>query len=372
MGFMLFRQKFNEKIVNMENMSTSTLLVSHIFRSVGQVMFLDCPVAGAFICIGILTAQPQDLAFGLLATMTALFMTLKMLGPHVFQGLLRRNLGLFGFNAVLVGIGISVFLNWDKNSIGDWFLLLIPTIFFGVFSSFIKMMIESLTHTLPCLTFPFNLTMTVWLTFSYAVAWAPSAFVSSPATSRNVVDDFEEYLEEIDVQKVAQAIMKGFSQVYLVDSWECGVLILVGMLYHDVEVAILALSGSSIGTFGALLMGVNKIAIYKGLFGFNSCLVAIVCGKVLVNIRYLNVRHKRYLSALLFSNPFDDPLYSSEEYLRLIYSPDANMHQRYFCAYSHSVHDLPLLLHGDLISFDRTLGPRACEERADSQALFHY
>ena len=58
--------------------------------------------------------------------------------------------------------------------------------------------------------------MTVWLTFSYAVAWAPSAFVSSPATSRNVVDDFEEYLEEIDAQKVAQAIMKGFSQVYLV------------------------------------------------------------------------------------------------------------------------------------------------------------
>jgi len=293
--------EFNEYIVEKENRELSILFISHIFRSFGQVVFLDCPVAGVFVCVGILIAQPKDFVFGLVATVVALFMTVRILGAHVFQGILRRNLGLFGFNAVLVGLGMSVFLNWNENKAADWFFLLLAAIFFGVFSSFLKMMLESLSSELPVLTFPFNLTMTVWLTFSYSIAWIPSDFVSTPNDAKKTAE-LEAYIDDVDFNKVGEAILKGFSQVYLVDSAVCGLLILIGMMYHDSEVALLALLGSTIGTLGGMLMGADLESIYKGLFGFNSLLVAIVCGKILVNLRYLRKKiHKRYFCALLFS-----------------------------------------------------------------------
>ncbi len=79
--------------------------VDYCLRGVGQVVFMNNPITGLLILIGMFVASPW---LGVTAVIGLVASTLVGILIGVDRDLIRA--GLFGFNGILVGAGLSLFL----------------------------------------------------------------------------------------------------------------------------------------------------------------------------------------------------------------------------------------------------------------------
>ena len=82
--------------------------IDALLRGVGQVMLQNNPVTGLLFLVGIFINSSKS---GLTALLGLVVATLAAYLLGVDRKLIRN--GLFGFNGVLSGIALSVFLQWD-------------------------------------------------------------------------------------------------------------------------------------------------------------------------------------------------------------------------------------------------------------------
>src|SRR5262245_61666464 len=82
--------------------------VGSLLRGVGQVMFQNNPITGLLFLVGIFINSYE---YGLSALLGLVVATLAAYLLGADRTLIRN--GLFGFNGVLTGIALSVFLQWD-------------------------------------------------------------------------------------------------------------------------------------------------------------------------------------------------------------------------------------------------------------------
>jgi urea transporter len=126
-------------------------VVDILLRGVGQVMFQNNPLTGLLFLVGIFV---NSLKFGGAALLGLAGSTLAAYLLGADRGLIRN--GLFGFNGVLVGIGLAFFLEFD-------FLLAVYIVLGAVVSTIVMMALINLLTPwdMPALTAPFVLT--TWL-----------------------------------------------------------------------------------------------------------------------------------------------------------------------------------------------------------------
>jgi urea transporter len=79
---------------------------------------------------------------------------------------------------------------------------------------------------------------------------------------------------------VLNAIFRGISQLWFANSVVAGIIIIVGIAVCSRIAAIFALVGSTVGMLTGLALGANGVAIYNGLWGFNSFDAALAVGGV--------------------------------------------------------------------------------------------
>src|ERR671914_150961 len=79
-----------------------------LLRGTGQVMFQNNPLTGLLFLVGIFVNSPKLGGAGLLG-LAASTLAAYLLGAD--RTLIRN--GLFGFNGILVGIGLAFFLEFD-------------------------------------------------------------------------------------------------------------------------------------------------------------------------------------------------------------------------------------------------------------------
>jgi urea transporter len=125
--------------------------VDTLLRGVGQVMFQNNPLTGLIFLAGIFVNSGKLGGLGLLG-LAASTLTAYLLGAD--RALIRN--GLFGFNGILVGIGLAFFLNYNGLLIGY-------IILGGALSTVAMMGLANLLSVwdMPALTAPFVLT--AWL-----------------------------------------------------------------------------------------------------------------------------------------------------------------------------------------------------------------
>ena len=84
--------------------------VDSCLRGVGQVCFMNNPVTGLAILVAMFVAEPW---LGFAGVLGVVVSTLAAIVIGMDRGAIRA--GLFGFNGVLVGAGLSLFLqpDWD-------------------------------------------------------------------------------------------------------------------------------------------------------------------------------------------------------------------------------------------------------------------
>jgi urea transporter len=254
--------------------------VDSCLRGVGQVCFMNNPVTGLLILVAMFVGEAW---LGFAGALGLVVSTLTAIAIGMDRGAIRA--GLFGFNGILVGAGLSLFLE------PDWDVLVMVWIVVGAsFSTIFHAALANVflgAWAVPPFTLAFNFITLIFLigALSYAngrvgALVAPAEVTVTGEEVSNALRSTADAAASNNVEGVANAIMRGISQLFFANSVVAGMLIIVGIAVCSRIAAIFALVGSTAGMATGLALGANGVAIYNGLWGFNSFDAALAVGGV--------------------------------------------------------------------------------------------
>lgn len=243
--------------------------VDYCLRGVGQVVFMNNPITGLFIMAGIFVASAW---LGVAATLGLLASTLTAIALGMDRALIRA--GLFGFNGILVGAGLGLFLapEWEA-------LIMLWIVLVAAFSTILMATLAAVFQVwkVPPFTLPFNFATLIFLVAGLQLAHAELGSLIAPSAAQVLGNDVDTALRSVaeasnanNIEGWANAIMRGIGQLFFANDVVAGILIVVGIAVCSRIAAVFALVGSAVGALTGLALGASGVAIYNGLWGFNS------------------------------------------------------------------------------------------------------
>lgn len=236
-------------------------------RGFGQVVFQPAVMSGVLFLAGIVwgalaEGKPSVLlgaiAGGLVSTVAGFLFYRREKGDY-------EN-GLWGFNGVLVGCALPTFLP------SVWWMWLMLVVGAGV-TPWLRSLMGRVK--LNSLTFPF--VVVTWCLILVA-RWLchgggePVALFAEP-----------------EIAGWIGAMLKGVSEIFLIDSWITGVLFLFALSAGSLWAALMAAAGAGVGALLAWLCGYDMGGIADGLYGFNPALVAVAVATVFNRVSVASV-----------------------------------------------------------------------------------
>lgn len=224
---------------------------------------MENALTGFVVLLGITAAS---FSFGMVAVLSTMIGTAAGRLGRVERALVNQ--GLFGYNAVLTGIGIFVFLQGSNR----WWIALIGAFLSTVVTAAMMQWLAKLK--IPVLTFPFAVLTWLILLVSYrfeAVKIGPTlspAALSAVTINRNETPD------------MISGWIHGIGQVYIMDHLWAGILILVGVFLAGWKQGLLALGGSIVGWSTAYFLRADMSWLNTGLYGYNAALTFLAIGGV--------------------------------------------------------------------------------------------
>jgi urea transporter len=224
-----------------------------LLNSYSQVFLLRHPLCGLLCLLAIGWGAPQLLGGVVLGSFTG-WLTAKRRHYPIPD----INSGLYGYNGALLGLLLSAKLAWSP---------LLPLLIItssGLSSIGLNQWLRhNRKHaSWPAYTAPFVLLSWLLLAFNDALGLHTNAAPLSPLHSMGLLD-------------WPLAVLRGLSQVLLVNDAVSGALIGLGLWLANRRLALWALAGASLGFLLATLLGQASDAL-QGLYGYNAALVAIV------------------------------------------------------------------------------------------------
>jgi len=223
----------------------------HFLFNFSQVMLQKNALTGLLFLLGIGLNSPEMLLGSILAILSAL-VVVKLCK----YDLSAVQSGLYGFNAALVGIAVFYFLPINSTSLAF-------VVCSGAFSSLLMHFMMTRLASIPTLTTPFILTtwlMLVVIEYAGLSIVEPSYFHTP---------------KQLTTLDYFIATLRGIAQVMLQDSWLCGAILLCSLALNSIKTAAWALTGSAISMLMAVAFTFSQEMMLLGVYGFNSCLVAI-------------------------------------------------------------------------------------------------
>lgn len=254
--------------------------VDSCLRGVGQVCFMNNPITGLAILVAMFVGEVW---LGFAGVLGVAVSTLTAIVIGMDRGAIRA--GLFGFNGVLVGAGLSLFLD------PDWDVLVMVWIVVGAFFSTI--LHAALANVflgawgVPPFTLAFNFITLIFLIGALNFANGRVGGLIAPGDPQVTGGEVSNALRSAadaatvnNLEGVLNAIFRGISQLWFANSLVAGIIIIVGIAVCSRIAAIFALVGSAVGMLTGLALGADGVAIYNGLWGFNSFDAALAVGGV--------------------------------------------------------------------------------------------
>jgi urea transporter len=281
----------------MAQRNPAVAVVDTLLRGVGQVMFQNNPLTGLLFLVGIFV---NSLKFGGVALLGVAASTLAAYLLGADRALIRN--GLFGFNGVLVGIGLAFFLEFDV-------LLAVYIVLGAAVSTIVMMALINLLSPwdMPALTAPFVLTTWLLLFAVYQFEFLhPTELIAplAPDPEAAVQTELRELATGaggLTVANLAHGFFRGVGEVMFQDNLLTGVIFLVAILVNSRISAAFAAVGSALALLTALALGGDGVAIYHGLYGFNAVLCAIALGGLFFVLTWKSALYA--LLAAVFSVP---------------------------------------------------------------------
>ncbi|KAM7228870.1 hypothetical protein CapIbe_020158 [Capra ibex] len=237
-----------------------------VLRGTSQVMFVNNPLSGTLIVLGLFIQNPWWAISGCLGTVVSTLTALIL-----SQDKSAIAAGLHGYNGVLVGLLMAVFS--DK---GDYFWwLLLPVIVMSMTCPILSSALGTIFSKwdLPVFTLPFNIAVTLYLAATgHYNLFFPTTLLQPVSSVPNIT------WSEIQVPLLLRAIPVGIGQVYGCDNPWTGGIFLIALFISSPLICLHAAIGSAIGMLAALTLATPFDSIYFGLCGFNSSLACIAIG----------------------------------------------------------------------------------------------
>ncbi|NXO66300.1 UT2 protein, partial [Phainopepla nitens] len=217
----------------MKNKPLMVQLVDWILRGTSQVMFVNNPLSGLIILVGLFIQSPWWMLTGCtgttVSTLTALALSqdsYNCISSPVLSPVLSSALG-------------SIFSKWD----------------------------------LPVFTLPFNIAVTLHLAATgHYNPFFPTTLIKPVAAVPNIT------WSDINVPLLLQSIPVGIGQVYGCGNPWTGGIFLVALLISSPLICLHAAIGSAVGVFAALSIASPFDSIYLGLHNYNCALACIAIG----------------------------------------------------------------------------------------------
>ncbi|MFD7736048.1 urea transporter [Kitasatospora phosalacinea] len=234
-------------------------------RGVGQVGLQPHLLTGALVLAGLWAAGRE---VGLPATLGTLVSTAAAYALGVDRGSVV--LGLQGYSGCLTGIALV-------GSLGDhpaaYALTAVGCVLCTVLTAALTALLGP--YGLPVLTAPFCLATGALLAAAPAFGRLPhpaAVTVPAPVTAPGA----------LTCSDLWHAFFANVSQVFLVDDWHVGLIVLAGLACAGARAVLAAALGSAAGTATAWALGAPAAQVAAGLHGYNAVLVGIALGAVLL------------------------------------------------------------------------------------------
>jgi urea transporter len=254
--------------------------VDSCLRGIGQVCFMNNPVTGLAILVAMFVGEAW---LGFAGALGVVVSTLSAIVIGMDRGAIRA--GLYGFNGILVGAGLSLFLqpDWDAMvmvwiAVGAFFSTILHAALASVFIGAWKV---------PPYTLAFNFMTLLFLIGALNYANGRVGGLVAPADAQitagsvsNTLRTAADAASANNIEGIANAIFRGISQLFFANSIVSGIIIVLGLAVASRIAAVFALVGSTVGMATGLALGANGVAIYNGLWGFNSFDAALAVGGV--------------------------------------------------------------------------------------------
>ncbi|MET9050852.1 urea transporter [Streptomyces rhizosphaericola] len=252
-------------IAKLQKREPSGLLLASL-RGVGQVDLQPLIWTGLLILAALWSAGWK---IGLFATLGTLVSTATAYALGVDRSSIA--VGLQGYSGCLTGIALVVSLGHHPAT---YILAVVGAIVCTLLTAALTTLLGP--YGLTALTAPFCLVSGVMVlgapSFSRIWNGAPDP-VPSPTTGDTAItwDD------------LWHAFFTNVSQVFLVDEWYVGLIMLAGLACAGARVVLFAAAGSVTGIVTAWALGAPTELIRNGIYGYNAVLVAIALGAVFLS-----------------------------------------------------------------------------------------
>lgn len=223
-------------------------------------MFQNSPLAGGLFFIAIVLASLADRNFSMFVS--ALLCTIL---ANYFARMIKANEqfikdGLYGYNALLIGIAGAVFL---KPS----FLIVGPLLLSTVLSVLMVFIITEKIPTrpsFPILTSPFII-----------ISWMMLLIV------HHYFPELKQNVPPIPVTNVLlEGPLRSFSQIFIIENSLTGALILAGLLFNSWQSGVYSLLAVALTFIVGYGLGVDSSLLGHGLYSYNAILTALALGCV--------------------------------------------------------------------------------------------
>ncbi|MEU3414464.1 urea transporter [Streptomyces sp. NPDC006658] len=236
-----------------------------LLRGPAQVMFQADERTGAVFCLALATADWRFGAYALggaaLGTGTARL--LRVARDRVEQG-------LEGFNSCLVALWCAVFLGAGRLSTA--LLAAAGCAVTAVATAAVTGLLG--VWRLPPLTLPYCLLASAITVAAPAYRRLRPHDAGLAALPRPATGPTAPHPDDL-----WRAFFRNISQVFFLDEWYAGALLLAGLFLAGRAVALLACAGSATGILTAWALGAPEAAVADGTMGCNAVLVAVaLCG----------------------------------------------------------------------------------------------
>ncbi|RHW32137.1 urea transporter [Neobacillus notoginsengisoli] len=237
-----------------------------ILRGISQVVLINNALTGAVILFAIATVSiPLTIA----AFVSSAIGTLTAYWGGADKNRIRN--GLFGFNSVLTGMGLILYLSGPYK----WIIALACAF---ITSFMTAALMRAMTPTgLPVLSIPFILITWMILLASYRL----KAFTLTTELMPQNLSNWK--LDISGSINWATGLFDGARQVFFLQNSVAGILILIGISIAGWKLGVYALLGNMAALATAYVLGAEHALIDNGLFGYNAVLAAVAIGSVYRN-----------------------------------------------------------------------------------------
>ena len=240
---------------------TAIMLAS--LKGISQVIFLENVVSGVLILIAITIASYE---LGIITLCSSIIGT--VIGKIGGANENSVNSGLYGYNSVLTGLALMLFLTGDTR----WMIALAGAVIAAIFSASMVHFMKS--TALPILTFPFIILTWFMLLVSYRL----EAFQLSNTLVPQSLSLWELNIE--GEMNLKEEIFNGIGQVFFLDNNLSGLLLFIAVFWAGWKLGLYAVVGNAVALLIAYELGAEHPLIISGLYGYNAILACMAVASV--------------------------------------------------------------------------------------------